>query len=122
MAEDLRKAGFSHGLIISDNRFIAGNMHVHIPDTIAFIPGYNFEDLTGNSGYTTATVMWEHVKNPHIPPKLADFVEKTYNIKIADYQVNYYKHLYKHARTNSVVLAVMQIPVQLNTIEKTTMK
>ena len=117
MAEDLRKAGFSRGLIISDNRFIAGNMHVQFPDTIAFIPGYNFEDLTENSGYTTAAIMWNPATNPHIPPKLADFVEQTYHIKVSDYPVKYYEHLYKHARTTSVVLAVMQIPIQLDTIE-----
>jgi hypothetical protein len=114
MAEDLRKAGFSRGLIISDNRFIAGNMHIQLPDTIALIPGYNFESLTKNSGYTTAAVMWDIFANPHIPPKLADFVEKTYHIKVSNYPVIYYAHLYKHARTTSVVLAVMQIPLQFD--------
>ena len=117
MAEDVRKAGFSRGLIISDNRFIAGNMHIQLPDTIALIPGYNFESLTNNSGYTTAAVMWDIFASPYIPPKLAEFVEKTYHIKVPDYPVKYYEHLYKHARTTSVVLAVMQIPIQPDTIK-----
>lgn len=122
MAEDIRKAGFSRGLIISDNRFIAGNMHIQFPDTIALIPGYNFESLTKNSNYTTAAVMWDIFASPYIPPKLADFIEKTYNIKISDYPVSYYEHLYKHARTTSVVLAVMQIPIQLGAIEDSATK
>ncbi len=122
MAEDIRNSGFSRGLIISDNRFIAGNMHIQLPDTIALIPGYNFESLTKDSGYTTAAIMWDIFASPYIPPKLADFVEKSYNIKVSDYPVKYYEHLYKHAKTTKVVLAVMQIPVQPETTEGSTTK
>jgi hypothetical protein len=114
MAEDIRKTGFSSGLIISNNRFIAGNMHIQFPDTIALIPGYNFETLTETSTYTKAVVIWDIFAGPYIPQQLSDFVEKTYNIKVSDYPVQYFEHRYTHAQSKAVVLATMQFPIPLH--------
>ncbi len=51
LAEDLRQNGFSDGLIISDNRFLAGNMSIRFPGSTALIPGYNFESQPGATGF-----------------------------------------------------------------------
>jgi 4-amino-4-deoxy-L-arabinose transferase-like glycosyltransferase len=111
LAEDLRQGGFSDGLIISDNRFLAGNMSILFPGSTALIPGYNFEIQPDAQGFSTAAVLWEAGKSPAIPAELASFLEQTYQITPSDYPIRYFEHRYKYGRTETVTFAVMQFPL-----------
>ncbi len=111
IAKDLRRTGFSNGLIISDNRFLAGNLWLKFPGSTALIPGYRFESRTPAQGFTSATVVWKADRSPAMPEVLAAFLTKTYQIIPADFPVTYLQHRYKYGRTETIKLAVMQIPL-----------
>jgi len=111
MAENIRESGFTGGIILSDNRFIAGNMHFQFPGSTAIIPEYRFEDIIHGSDHSSAIVLWKADYAQVIPEKLATFIEKTYGVRATDFPVSYYENPYKYARTETVRLAVMQIPI-----------
>ena len=111
LAIDIRKSGFSSGLIISNKRFLAGNMLFQFPDSDAVIPGYNFEKLPYSSSHTMAAVMWKADISPDIPPQLTTFLKNTYDINSADYAVNYYDQPFKGSSQDSVKLAVLKFPL-----------
>ncbi len=121
IAEDMRTSGFSGGLIISDNRFLAGNMHFQFPDSSALVPDYRFETLIetliDSNNHSTAVVLWKADVIPFIPAGLASFLKNTYSISHADYPVSFFEHRYKFGRTETVKLAVMQFPLPAQTAE-----
>jgi hypothetical protein len=110
MAGDLRQTGFSNGLIISDNRFLAGNMQCRFPGSTALIPGYGFETRVAANGFSSAAVVWKADHAQAMSPELASFLTKTYHINPANYPVSYFEHRYKYGRTETVKLGVLQFP------------
>jgi 4-amino-4-deoxy-L-arabinose transferase-like glycosyltransferase len=108
LAGEIRDTGFSEGLIISNNRFLAGNMHFQFPNSRALIPDYNFEQLPYPPAFTRAAVIWKADVVPKIPVQLATFLKNSYNINWADYPVNYYEHPYKYNSSDTVKLGVLQ--------------
>jgi hypothetical protein len=108
LAGEMRDTGFSGGLIISNNRFLAGNMHFQFPNSRALIPDYNFEQLPYPPAFTRAAVIWKADAVPKIPVQLATFLKNSYNIDWADYPVNYYEHPYKYNSSDTVKLGVLQ--------------
>jgi 4-amino-4-deoxy-L-arabinose transferase-like glycosyltransferase len=111
LAGEIRKAGFSGGLIISNNRFLAGNMHFQFPNSQAIIPGYNFDQLPFPQTFSQAAVVWKTDASPNIPLKLVWFLKDKYNINSRDYPVNYYEQPYKYNTNDTVKLAVLQFPL-----------
>ncbi len=110
-AEEMRRLGFANGLIISDNRFIAGNLHIQFPGSAALIPEYRFERLVDRTRYSQAAVVWQAAQSLAIPADLQIFLEKTYNIKVADYPIYYLEHPYLFARSETVALVVLFFPL-----------
>ncbi len=112
MAEDMRRAGFSDGLIISDNRFLAGNLHFRFPATsTAIVPDYRLETQVENGRYPTVAVVWQAGGSLAIPADLDTFLQETYAIRAADYPVSTFTHPYLYARTETVTFAMMFIPL-----------
>ena len=109
MAKDIRSKGFDSGLIISNNRFLAGNMHLQFPTSPAFVPDYHFEDLPSTQGFTNGIVIWDADRYPVIPEELPTFLKEKYQIIASEQHISYYKHTYKFGRTEQVKLAVMPI-------------
>ena len=109
MAEDIRSTGFDSGLIISNNRFLAGNMHLQFPTSPALIPEYRFEELPATQGFTSGIVIWMTERYPVIPEKLTIFLKEKYQITSSEQQIHYFEHTYKYGRTEKVKLAVMPI-------------
>lgn len=109
MAEDIRSTGFDSGLIISNNRFLAGNMHLQFPTSPALVPGYRFENLPATQGFKDGTVIWMAERYPVIPEKLSTFLKEKYQVIASEQQVHYFEHVYKFGRTEKVKLAVMPI-------------
>ncbi len=120
LAEEMRRLGFANGLIISDNRFIAGNLHIQFPGSAALIPEYRLERLVDRTRYSQAAVVWQAAQSPAIPADLQIFLEKTYNLKVTDYPVYYLEHPYLFARSETIALAVLFFP--LAELPKTTEK
>ena len=110
MAEDIRSTGFDKGLIISDNRFLAGNMHFQFPTSAALVPEYNFENLPATQGLKKGLVIWKAEKSTRIPEELSQFLSQKYGINAAEHPVRYFEHTYKFGRDEKVKLAVMTIP------------
>lgn len=109
VAEDLRMAGFEKGLIISNNRFLAGNMLFQLPGSSAVIPGYHFEDIPAARGHQSTLVIWRADQSRSLPKELAHFLRKAYKIEAQNYPVQYLEHLYKYGRTEKVTLATLLI-------------
>lgn len=111
MADDMRKTGFTDGLIISDNRFLAGNLHFNFPTSTAIVPDYRLETLVEHGRYSSIAVVWQAGEALTIPADLDSFLQEKYAIRAADYSVNYFVHPYLYARTETVTLAMMVIPL-----------
>lgn len=111
MAQDMREDGFENGLIISNNRFLAGNMHFQFPDSSSIVPDYHFEDLVDLSTVSSGIVLWRTDRWPVAPPQLAAFVENTYGVRLSDFPVKYYEQPYKYAPKETIKLAAVQIPI-----------
>lgn len=111
MAEDIRSTGFESGLIISNKRFLVGNMRIQFPDSPALVPDYRFENLPSTQGQTNGLVIWMADKSAAIPEELSDFISQNYGVNTAEHSVEYFEHLYKYGRTETVKLAVMSIPL-----------
>lgn len=112
MADDIRSTGFQSGLIISNNRFLAGNMHIQFPKSPAVIPDYHFEDLPETEGQNNGIVIWKADNTGSIPEDLSTFLSQKYGVTSADHSIEFFEHLYKYGRTETVKLAVMRIPLQ----------
>ena len=118
LAEEIHKSGFSKGLIISDNRFLAGNMQFQFPDSIALIPNYNFEHLahssSHSSGHSKAIAVWKADASSKMPAQLKIFLKNRYDIDSIDYRVSLYEQPYKYNSSDSVKLAVLMfsLPAQ----------
>jgi len=109
MAEDIRSTGFDSGLIISNNRFLAGNMHLQFPTSPALVPEYRFEDLPSTQGFKNGIVIWMTDRYPVIPEKLTLFLKDKYQIIASEQEIHYFENTYKFGRTEKVKLAVMPI-------------
>lgn len=111
MAADMQNTGFTKGLIISDNRFLAGNMHFKFPGSTAIIPAYRFEKLPAATGQGSAAVVWKADQRQGIPEKLRLFLLNTYNIDSTKFPVHYFTHRYKYGRFETVTMAMMLCPL-----------
>ena len=107
------QTGFTGGLIICEDRFLAGNLHFQFPESAALVPGYRFELLPEAARFQTAIAVWDADKYLYIPEKLADFLEEVYHIDESDYQVKYFAIRYKYGRTETIKFAVMRFPLDL---------
>ncbi|MBM9519291.1 glycosyltransferase family 39 protein [Desulforhopalus vacuolatus] len=79
MATTLRAAGFDGGLILTNKRFLAGNMLLLFPHSTALIPGYGFEKQLSEqqaAGYKKVLLVWMPSESPKIPEELRRYAEK----------------------------------------------
>ncbi|MBU1567304.1 MAG: glycosyltransferase family 39 protein [Proteobacteria bacterium] len=111
VADEMRRLGFTNGLIISDDRFVAGNLHVQFPGSTALIPKYHFETLVDNTRYSQAAVVWQAAQLSEIPADLQNFLETTYKLQVTDYPVHYLELPYLFANSQTVTLAVLLLPL-----------
>jgi len=111
LAAGIRQAGFSGGLIISDNRFLAGNMLFQFPNSQALIPDYNFEKIPHSPTSTKAAVIWKADASPNIPAKLVTFLKKRYDFNPTNHPVSCYEQPYKYNSSDTVKLGVLQFPL-----------
>ena len=111
MAEDIRSTGFESGLIISNKRFLMGNMRFQFPESTAIIPDYRFEELPSARNHDKVLVLWMADKSKAMPKELATFLSSTYGVKVDKQQIKYFEHLYKFGRDETVKLGALTIPL-----------
>lgn len=111
IAEDMRRLGFVKGLIISDDRFIAGNLHFQFPASTALVPEYHFEKLVDPANSPSVAVVWETANRGEIPSDLKVYLEKTLSLRVTGTPVHYLEHIYLFGRTETVTLAFALLPL-----------
>lgn len=111
IADDMRRLGFNNGPIISDDRFLAGNLHFRFPESTALIPRYHFEKLVDHTGYSHIAILWKAPEETGMPLRLRMFLKKTYKIRASTYPVHYLKHNYLYARDETVTLGFVLLPL-----------
>ena len=109
-ADDMQRSGFTEGLIISDDRFLAGNFHFRFPASTAIVPDYRLETLVESGRYSSVAVIWQVAESIPIPADLETFLLETYGFRAADYPIHYFEHPYLYADADVVTLAMMFIP------------
>ncbi len=109
MVSEMREAGFSEGLIISNDRFLAGNMLFQFPDSAVIIPNYRFEDLIRERNFTKAAIVWDGDYHPQIPQTLVSYMRKNFKYEEVRYPASYYNHTYNYGRNEKVTLAVIYL-------------
>jgi len=109
-ADDMRHSGFTEGLIISNDRFLAGNFHCRFPASTAIVPDYRLETLVTSGRYSSVAVIWNVAESIPIPADLEIFLRETYGFHAADYPIRYFQRPYLYANDDAVNLAMMFIP------------
>lgn len=109
IAEEIKKAGFEKGLIISNNRFLAGNMLFQLPGSSAIIPDYRFETIPEVQDHRATLVIWMADRSRELPKELTVFLDTAFDIDAKDYPVHFFEHRYKFGRTEKVTLAGIMV-------------
>lgn len=113
VAKELSDLGFSKGLIISDDRFLAGNFSFAFPSSTAVIPGYNLEKNAAPG--TKAVMIWQADRSKQLPQVLASFLQEKYNLSLDTNQIHYLTHPYLYAHKSQVTLAAILFDLPLAT-------
>ncbi|SHO46903.1 ArnT family glycosyltransferase [Desulfopila aestuarii] len=104
-ANDIARSGFTHGLIVSDDRFLAGNFSFAFPDSTAIIPGYNFEK--NGATPTKAAIIWLANRTKQPPKELTTFFLEKYNLDLTTSQAQYFEHPYLYATKSTITLGAL---------------
>ena len=103
VAGDLAELGFTKGLIVSDDRFLAGNLSLSYPDSTAIIPGYRFESQAGP--ISQLALVWNRARNEEIPETLSTFLRSRFLLDPATVTVHHITRPYLYADHSKVELA-----------------
>lgn len=112
-ARDIRKTGFTDGLIISDNRFLAGNLHFQFPKSTAIIPKYKLENLPSAKKHTSTLIAWKADRSTKPPAKLTTFLKNSYNFHIKDNEIVILKKPLQYDHDSSAKIATIYLPYGL---------
>jgi len=114
IAEDLRQEGFTRGLFITDDRFLAGNFSLTFPDSKAIIPGYNFESLAATDG--RIVIIWKvNNNNGGIPETLSTFLRDSYSYDLSNEPIHYITSRYLYATASKLTFGVIFLHPPSNT-------
>jgi len=110
--DDIVHSGFTNGLIISDDRFLAGNFSFAFPSSTVIIPGYNLEKRGAKP--TKAAIVWLADRTKRPPKELTNFFLERYKLDLAESRTLYFKHPYLYATKSSVTLGAMLFDLPAN--------
>ncbi len=109
IVRELKTDGFNGGLIISNNRFLAGNLVLRFPGSAALIPDYRLEEQENTKKHRQALIVWRADRYREIPEPLSKFIKNTYNVEIQPYPVKYITTDYKYGRGETVTMAAVRL-------------
>lgn len=116
-AAEIKKAGFDSGLILSDNRFLAGNLRLHFPASQAIIPGYRFEEQI-QPGAQTMLVVWRADHTVVIPEKIVSYLERVWNLSPDPSMVTILSNSQLYLPESPVKLGTMRLSLSTANIPK----
>ena len=115
---DLRALGFREGVLISDDRFLAGNLHLLFPASPALVPGYRLERQlpAENSGlpapgHRQLAVVWHAAQSLTLPDELRSYLASAFAVTDIAAEPRVLRHRYLFARDETLDLAVLLIPL-----------
>ena len=71
-ARQLRQRGFDGGVIVSNDRWLAGNLKLFFPDSVGLVPEFAHFAASGDKSWL---VIWEPADSDGVPPSAAALVE-----------------------------------------------
>lgn len=111
VAESIQQDGFERGLIVSDNRFLAGNLRLHLPGSTALIPEYRFEEHVDLHGITQAIFVWMAEGTPQPPDLLRGYARQLYGVELNNKPVRIIEKPQKYGRGESVKIGIVSLVV-----------
>ena len=109
IAAKIHKSGFKNGVIVSDNRFLAGNLRLQFPGSAALIPGYQFETHVTLHG--TGLAVWKADQSAEMPEELTNYLLDNWAIKPNEFPVQVIEQKLLYSTKTSVKLATMVFPI-----------
>lgn len=110
-ASDLRTLGFDKGIVISDDRFVAGNFHLQFPESPALVPGYHFEKHLETDSFQQLAVVWHAAQSPTVPEELRDYLAEAFDVQPHEEMIHTLTHPYLFSRGETLSLAVLLVPL-----------
>lgn len=110
-ASDLRDLGFTQGIVVSDDRFVAGNLHLQFPESPAVIPDYRFEEQLGARPHKQLAVVWHAVQSPALPENLREYLASAFALRADEATIHILSHPYLFGRGETIALAVLLLPL-----------
>ena len=110
-ATDLRALGFEEGVVVSDDRFVAGNLRLHFPDSPALIPDYRFEERIDLHRHRQLAVVWHAAQSPTVPEDLHNYLVDTLGVRVDETMITTFSHPYLFSRGETISLAVLLLPL-----------
>jgi lipopolysaccharide core galacturonosyltransferase RgtB len=111
LVTEIKKSNFSGGVILSDDRFMAGNMVLHFPTSNVVIPGYGFEKNLAKDPSQLLAIVWER-RTVEVPMSIQNFLYQTYGFKLRDFQVQYKEYYYLFSQKEPITMAFAIIPLR----------
>ncbi len=95
LTKQITSMGFTGGIILTNKRFLAGNMLLQFPDSVAIIPGYHFENQPLKQKYHQLLVLWIPDESCEIPSSIIDLLP-FYGLTKEDLQPRIITNPYTH--------------------------
>lgn len=112
-ASDLRQLGFDKGIVVSDDRFVAGNLHLQFQESPALIPGYSFEKQLKRGAYQQLAVVWHAAQSPTVPEELRGYLAEVFGVQPDETMIRTFTHPYLFSQGETLSLAVLVVPLSL---------
>jgi lipopolysaccharide core galacturonosyltransferase RgtB len=110
-AVDLRNLGFDQGILVSDDRFLAGNLHLQFPKSPAVIPGYRLEEQLDFRPHEQLAVIWHAAQSPTLPDNLREFLAGSLALGADEAKIHVLSQPYLFGRGETIALAVLLLPL-----------
>ena len=84
LAEELRTAGFSDGLIITEPHVLAGNLRLQFPHSVVVAPrmaGVASGELEPG---TPVALVWDKQRSPQLPQSIRDYSEVEFGVRVPE--------------------------------------
>jgi lipopolysaccharide core galacturonosyltransferase RgtB len=110
-AVDLRNLGFDQGIVVSDDRFVAGNLHLQFPESPAVIPDYRLEKQLDSRPHKQLAVVWHAAQSPTLPENLREYLASAFALRVDEAKIHVLSQPYLFGRGETIALAVILLPL-----------
>jgi 4-amino-4-deoxy-L-arabinose transferase-like glycosyltransferase len=112
LSHQIKADGFDKGVIISNNRFVVGNLLFKFPGSVALIPGYKLEKKADLKQYEQIIAVWQTDRSDKIPSHLKKYMDRICPAGLNNRSESRYSFLYKFSHKDEVRFSVLQGSIQ----------